>query len=36
MRLFVTGGSGYVGAEILRRAPNNFQLAATYWRNPIA
>ncbi len=36
MKLLVTGGSGYVGAEILRRAPKNFQLAATYWGNPIA
>ena len=36
MKLLVTGGSGYVGAEILRRAPKNFQIAATYWRNSIA
>ncbi len=36
MKLLVTGGSGYVGAEILRRAPRHWQLAATYLDHPIA
>ena len=35
MRLLVTGGSGYVGAGILRRAPKDWQLAATYLAHPI-
>jgi dTDP-4-dehydrorhamnose reductase len=35
MRLLVTGGSGYVGAAILKRAPANWQIAATYLAHPI-
>ncbi len=35
MKLLVTGGSGYVGAEILRRAPRDWQVAATYLNHPI-
>ena len=35
MKLLVTGGSGYVGAAILRRAPANWQIAATYLAHPI-
>lgn len=35
MRLLVTGGSGYVGAGILRRVPNEWNIAATYWAHPI-
>lgn len=35
MRLLVTGGSGYVGAGILRRAPHEWQIAATYFAHPI-
>jgi dTDP-4-dehydrorhamnose reductase len=36
MRLVVTGGSGYLGAGILNRAPKTWQLAATYFAHPIA
>ena len=36
MRLLVTGGSGYLGAGILRRAPKGWQIAATYLAHPIA
>lgn len=35
MKLLVTGGSGYVGAGILRRAPHTWQRAATYLAHPI-
>lgn len=35
MRLLVTGGSGFVGAGVLRRAPNDWQMAATYLAHPI-
>jgi len=35
MNLLVTGGSGYVGASILKRAPQDWQLAATYLAHPI-
>lgn len=35
MRLLVTGGSGYVGAGILRRTPHEWQIAATYFTHPI-
>lgn len=35
MKLLVTGGSGYVGAAVLRRAPANWQIAATYLAHPI-
>lgn len=35
MRLLVTGGSGYIGAGILRRAPREWQIAATYLTHPI-
>lgn len=30
MKLLVTGGSGYLGAAILKRAPIDWQIAATY------
>jgi dTDP-4-dehydrorhamnose reductase len=36
MRLVVTGGSGYLGAGILKRAPKTWQIAATYLTHPIA
>ncbi|MBM3131056.1 MAG: sugar nucleotide-binding protein [Chloroflexi bacterium] len=36
MKLLVTGGSGYVGAGILRRAPREWKIAATYCAHPIA
>ena len=36
MRLLVTGGSGYLGAGILKRAPKTWQIAATYFAHPIA
>jgi dTDP-4-dehydrorhamnose reductase len=35
MRLLVTGGSGYIGAGILRRAPQEWKIAATYCAHPI-
>ncbi|MCX7838207.1 MAG: SDR family oxidoreductase [Anaerolineae bacterium] len=35
MKLLVTGGSGYIGAGILRRAPREWQIAATYLTHPI-
>lgn len=35
MRLLVTGASGYVGAGILRRAPHEWHIAATYFAHPI-
>ncbi len=35
MKLLVTGGSGYVGARILRRAPQEWKIAATYLTHPI-
>ena len=35
MRLLVTGGSGYVGAGILRRAPKDWHITATYRAHPI-
>ncbi len=35
MKLLVTGGSGYIGAGILRRAPREWNLAATYLAHPI-
>lgn len=36
MRLVVTGGSGYLGAGILNRAPKDWHIAATYFTHPIA
>ena len=36
MKFLVTGGSGYVGAEVLRRAPPEWKIAATYNTRPIA
>lgn len=35
MKLLVTGGSGYIGAGILRCAPRDWKLAATYFAHPI-
>ena len=35
MKLLVTGGSGYVGAGVLRRTPSNWTIAATYFAHPI-
>ena len=35
MRLLVTGGSGFVGAGTLRRAPRDWNIAATYLAHPI-
>ncbi len=35
MRLLITGGSGYVGAGILRRAPQEWKIAATYFAHPL-
>lgn len=35
MKLFVTGGSGYLGAAILKRAPTDWHIAATYVTHPI-
>ncbi|MBI5034220.1 MAG: SDR family oxidoreductase [Chloroflexi bacterium] len=35
MRLLVTGASGYVGAGVLRRAPQDWEIAATYFAHPI-
>jgi dTDP-4-dehydrorhamnose reductase len=36
MRLIVTGGSGFLGAGILKRTPATWQIAATYLTHPIA
>jgi len=36
MQLIVTGGSGYLGASILKRAPTAWEIAATYSVHPIA
>ncbi|HEX7594372.1 MAG TPA: SDR family oxidoreductase [Anaerolineae bacterium] len=36
MKLLVTGGSGYLGARILMRAPKTWKMAATYFAHPIA
>ncbi len=36
MKLLVTGGSGYLGAGILKRAPTDWQIAATYFAHQIA
>ena len=36
MRLVVTGGSGYLGANILKHAPQTWKIAATYLAHPIA
>ena len=36
MRLVITGGSGYLGAGILKRAPKAWEIAATYFAHPIA
>lgn len=36
MRLIVTGGSGFLGSSILKRAPKSWQIAATYFAHPIA
>jgi len=36
MRLLVTGGSGYLGASILKRAPATWQIAATYFAHTLA
>jgi len=35
MKLLVTGGSGFLGSHILKRAPTNWQLAATYFAHSI-
>ena len=35
MRLLITGGSGYVGAAVLRRAPSEWKIAATFLAHPI-
>lgn len=35
MKLLITGGSSFLGSHILKRAPNNWQLAATYFAHPI-
>lgn len=35
MRLLVTGGSSFLGSHILKRSPNDWQLAATYFSHPI-
>lgn len=35
MKILISGGSGYLGAAILKRAPHAWQLAATYWMHPI-
>jgi dTDP-4-dehydrorhamnose reductase len=35
MKLLVTGGSGYIGASILRRAPKAWKIAATHFAHPI-
>ncbi len=35
MRLLVTGGSGYLGRAILRRAPENWVLAATHFAHDL-
>ena len=36
MKLLVTGGSGYLGTAILKRAPANWKIAATYLAHQIA
>ncbi len=36
MKLLLIGGSSYLGAAILRRAPTNWKIAATYFSHPIA
>lgn len=36
MNLLVTGGSGYLGAGILKRAPKTWKIAATYFAHPMA
>ncbi len=36
MKLLVTGGSGYLGAGILKRAPRDWEIAATYRTHPLA
>jgi dTDP-4-dehydrorhamnose reductase len=35
MRLLITGASGYIGQGILRRAPKDWKIAATYFAHPI-
>lgn len=35
MKLLVTGGSGYIGTGVLRRAPREWNIAATYLAHPI-
>ncbi|MBI4787755.1 MAG: SDR family oxidoreductase [Chloroflexi bacterium] len=35
LRLLVTGGSGYLGSAILKRAPRGWTLAATYLTQPL-
>jgi dTDP-4-dehydrorhamnose reductase len=35
MKLIVTGGSGYLGAGILRRTPKTWEIAATYFAHNI-
>ena len=35
MRVLITGASGYVGANIVRRAPRDWKIAATYFAHPI-
>ena len=36
MKLLVTGGSGYLGESIVKRAPAAWQTAATFFAHPIA
>lgn len=36
MRLLVIGASSYLGAAILKRAPANWQIAATYFSHPFS
>lgn len=35
MRLLVTGGSGYLGAGILKRAPTDWKVTATWLNHPV-
>jgi dTDP-4-dehydrorhamnose reductase len=35
LKLLITGGSGYLGANISKRASKTWTLAATYWTHPL-
>jgi len=35
MKLLITGASGYVGSAVLRHAPKDWNIAATYFTHPI-